>query len=368
VEFTVDGVDIDKEEFFGHSSTMTTPDVEGLYRALAFARDAGCDTFVMEASSHALAARRLDGMKVDAGAFTNLSSEHLDRHGDMESYFRAKSSLADLSDIFIVNCDDKYGMRMFDSCINSFGVSADKDLIGKMAGRLFASAENVSLLADGVEYDFYYEGGCARIFSPTPGRFALYNTLLAASIALSLGVSPGSISGALQTFRGAPGRMERISGGAGVPEVLIDYAHTPDALEKAMRDVRETHNGRRLIVLFGCGGDRDKSKRALMGRAAGRLADTVIITGDNPRGEDPDAIIEDILKGVAGSNVKVIPDREEALCFAVEISSERDVILCCGKGHEKYIIDKCGKHYFDEKAILTRELQRKYGKDYKKSL
>ncbi|MBQ7669908.1 MAG: UDP-N-acetylmuramoyl-L-alanyl-D-glutamate--2,6-diaminopimelate ligase [Clostridia bacterium] len=358
VEFSVNGCEIDKEEFFGISSSMTTPGVKDFFRALALMRNRGCDFAVAEASSHALAAKRFDGAKIDLGIFTNLTPEHLDRHGDMETYFKAKERLADLSARFLVNSDDGYGRRILESKQGSVGFSAEASC-GAMRN-LFAVAENIAVNDNGNEYDLRYDGGVVHISTEISGRFALYNTLCAAAAALLLGIPGDIVSGSLAGFSGVKGRMERIVRKEGLPSVIIDYAHTPDAIEKALIEAGRFCRGK-LIVVFGCGGDRDREKRAPMCRAACTLADLAIITGDNPRDEDPDRIISDILKGAVGNNYIVERDRETALKLAVERSCENDVILCCGKGHENYIIDKCGKRPFDEKRILLSAVTDKFG-------
>lgn len=358
VSFSVNGCEIDKEEFFGRISSMTTPVAKDFYRALALMRDKGCDNAVVEASSHALAARRFDGAGIDLGVFTNLTPEHLDRHGDMETYFKAKERLADLSERFLVNYDDSFGKRILESKHNSVGFSAEAS--SGEARNLFAVSENIIIGDYGNEYDLRYDGGSVHISTKISGRFALYNTLCAAASALLLGVSEDIISESLSSFSGVKGRMERIVFKEGLPAVIIDYAHTPDALEKALIEAGRFCKGK-LIVVFGCGGDRDREKRAPMCHAACTLADLVIITGDNPRNEDPDVIISDILKGAVGNNCIVERDRETALKLAIERSCEKDVVLCCGKGHENYIIDKCGKRPFDEKGILLSAVTDKFG-------
>lgn len=355
VALTARGEEIDKEKFYGGSSTMTTPDADGLFRAIAAIRDAGCDTLVMEASSHALAAKRLDALKPCVGVFTNLSPEHLDFHGDMESYFAAKETLVSLSEKFVVNCDDAYGKRLYEKHPASYGV-------GTAGENIFARAENVSFSPRGVAYDLVCGGKTSRIESPMIGSFALYNTLCASAAAILTGVSADAAADALRDYGGAPGRMERIATGEGLPDVVIDYAHTPEALGKAIEAARTVARGR-VIVVFGCGGERDRTKRAPMGRIASSLADVVILTDDNPRGEDPEEIIADIMSGAYG-DVKVVRGRETALWCAVETATEKDLILCCGKGHEKYIIDKRGKRPFDEKDILLEALRCKGGRSF----
>ena len=361
VELRAGGRIINKEEFYPASSaSMTTPDVENFYRALGAIRDEGCDTVVMEASSHSLERKRFSGMKVDLGLFTNLSPEHLDHHADMESYFAAKRNLADISSVFITNTDDPYGYRLFTEYPGSLGIgSYDRH----DPARLFASYRNVTDGGDGVSYDLVYDGESVRLSTPLWGDFGLYNTHAAVSAALALGVPAEKAAGAVRSFGGVPGRMEIPETPEGAPTVIIDYAHTPASLEAVLKNVRR-HFGRRIILVFGCGGERDRTKRSVMGRAARDFADYTIVTSDNPRGEDPEAIISDIVEGFSGSGgYETVPDRADALRRAVEISRPSDVILCCGKGHEKYIIDSSGKHFFDEAAILLEAVGNVYGEN-----
>lgn len=357
-EFLVNGKRINKDEFFPpYSSSMTTPDAENFYRALSYARDEGCDTVVFEASSHALDRKRFAGMRIDLGVFTNISREHLDYHGDMESYFAAKKRLADVSGQMITNVDDTYGMRLFEEYRTSLGMGS------KEASRpLFTRFSDVLHERRGTSYTLTRGLSSRRIETPMWGDFALYNTLAACSAALCLGVGIDVCAESVAKFPGARGRMEVVSARRGEPTLVIDYAHTPDALEKALVCVRRHCKGR-VVLVFGCGGERDVTKRAPMGKAAERYADFTYVTDDNPRGEDPEKITCDIVEGFGDSDsFEVIHDRRRAIRRAVMTSEEGDVVLCCGKGHEQYIIDKCGKRFFDERAILLEALCEKYGK------
>ena len=290
--------------------------------------------------------------------FTNLSPEHLDSHGDMESYFAAKRSLAALSQSFLANCDDPYGRRLFREFDGAYGTSVNVD---GSTEELFAAARNVRRRkGGGVAYDLVSQRGSAMVESPMYGSFAVYNTLCAVSVAMILGVGCADAASYVRSFRGAKGRMEKVFGEEGTPAAVIDYAHTPDALEKALKNVRAECRGR-LILVFGCGGDRDRTKRAPMGRIAGSCADFSFVTEDNSRTEKTEDIIREIIKGFKEDNYEVVPDRREAILRAVDAAREGDVILCCGKGHEKYIIDNCGKRFFDEEAILRGALAEKYG-------
>ncbi|MBQ7714963.1 MAG: UDP-N-acetylmuramoyl-L-alanyl-D-glutamate--2,6-diaminopimelate ligase [Clostridia bacterium] len=345
---TVGSAEEEVRLFAGEESTMTTPDVATVYKAAYLAKRSGCGALVLEASSHALSRRRLDAFRIDAGVFTNLSRDHLDYHGDMETYFNEKRRLVSLCGEFLSNADDPYGARL----IKEDGALAYGTERGSIP--LFAEAKNISFSSLGVSYDLIMSDASVRISSPVFGTFGVYNTLAAASAALLLGVDARDAAKALATFEGVPGRMEEIRRGDYI--ALIDYAHTPDALKKALINVKR-HYGRRVILVFGCGGDRDRSKRAPMGRAASRYAYHTVITEDNSRSEDVLDIIDDITEGIAkGASCEVIPDRERAIRRAVSLAGREDVVLCCGKGHEKYIIDKNGKRPFDERQIIESAL------------
>lgn len=341
--------------------SMTTPDPEILYRSLHMMKEKGCDAVVLEASSHALELRKLDGLRIDVGAFTNLTPEHLDFHHDMESYYLAKRRLCEMSDRFIVNIDDPFGKRLWSEFPSSRGISCVPEN---------AADENAFATAvvyrdsgfNGIEYMYYSKKAIFEIKSPMWGKNALYNTMCAASIALELGVDASVISDALRSFRGVKGRLEEVCSGKGMARVIIDYAHTPDALEKALATVKGLMAGRgRLILVFGCGGDRDTEKRSVMGRIAEKNADYTFVTSDNPRNEDPEKIISMIKEGMGDiSRYTCVTDRREALCKAIAMSRAGDVVLVCGKGHEEYIIDKRGKRPFPEREIILNAVREKY--------
>ena len=351
VGLTIAGEEISRKEFYSPgASTMTTPGAKDLYKALGAMRDAGCDIAVVEASSHSLHAKRFDAAKIDLGIFTNLSHDHLDFHGDMENYYRTKSTLADISHRFIANCDDPWGHRLF----------REKRCLGITArGRAgcFIGAENFKTGRAGSEYDAVTRDGRVHITTPQVGEFALYNTLSAFAASYVLGVDTKCAVRALSEYRGARGRMEHIELGYGYPDVYIDYAHTPASLEAALRCARRICKGK-LAVVFGCGGERDRTKRAPMGEIAHRLCDRVFLTSDNPRAEDPEAIISDVQGGNKYDNFTVIPDRAEAIRSALSASLPPDVLLIAGKGHEDYITDKNGTRRFDEREILRGALEK----------
>ncbi|MBQ7320523.1 MAG: UDP-N-acetylmuramoyl-L-alanyl-D-glutamate--2,6-diaminopimelate ligase [Clostridia bacterium] len=334
-------------------ANMTTPDPEDLYRMLAEMVSDGVDTVIMEATSHALALGKLDALHFDVAVFTNLTPEHLDFHGDMEQYFLAKSKLFDMCDLAVINGDDPYGARLAGQ------VSCPVRLCSaKRAAADYLADDIEDHGVHGVTYRIRSRNARTTVRCPIPGTFSVMNSLQAASVALERGKTPGCIHDALAALGGVSGRMERVR----LPleaeyTVFVDYAHTPDALENLLRTARGFCRGEnRLILLFGCGGDRDRGKRPLMGELAARLADLVIVTSDNSRSEEPRQIMEEILVGMRAcpeTPYIAIEDRREAIGYAIAHAGEGDVILLAGKGHESYEIDKTGRHPFDEKAIAA---------------
>ncbi len=366
---------------------MTTPDPEFFFGAATRMRDAGCGYFLYEASSESLALRKTAAITPDIAVFTNLSPEHLDSHGTMEEYFRAKASLFDGVPLGVVNADDAWAARLplmyprteFIRCAvrsNGSGGSDGSDGSAGAAGGNRAVGAHDAAAADirshglkGIGYTYFSARAAFRAESPLIGRFSVYNTMQAAACALRLGVDAVRIREALAGFRGVPGRMCPVpTADRRAPAVFIDYAHTPEALRAALGTLREclredrSAKGARLIALFGCGGDRDRSKRPLMAKAAQEFADEVVVTSDNPRTEDPDAIFGDILAGIDKTKPFVlIPDRERAVRYAVGLAREGDAVLLAGKGHEKYEITADGKRPFDEEEIARGALAERPG-------
>ncbi len=353
------------------TANMTTPDPEELYKIFAALREEAknfsheAPAVIMEVTSHALLLDKLAPLSFDGAVFTNLTSEHLDMHGTMENYYQAKLRLFRKSRLAVINADDSYGRRLLtepDTSVETWHLchmapltkSADVSHPGIHCDRIYAG--QIKLLGSGgVEYRLMSPRARVRIFCPIPGEFTVSNSMEAAVMALLLGIPPGRIKEALNSFPGVPGRMERVPLGEHVGfSVFLDYAHTPDALENLLITAKRfRRKGERIVLLFGCGGDRDPSKRPLMAAVASRLADTVIVTSDNSRTEDPMAIIEDILRGMDGDcDYVVIPDRKEAIQYVIRQAKRGDVILLAGKGHETYEIDKNGRHAFSEKTIV----------------
>ena len=314
---------------------FTTPLVLRLHALLAELRDEGASAVAMEVSSHALDQGRVDGVHFDVGVFTNLTRDHLDYHGDMASYGAAKKRLFDWPGLraAAVNLDDAYGRELFEAVggkVRVFGFSS------RGATHAAVRAEDVQLDGSGIRFMLHAGGQAHPVRSALLGRFNIDNLLGVAATLFALGNAPALIADILSQLSPVDGRMNRLGGEGGLPLVVVDYAHTPDALEQALASLR-AHAAGRLIGVFGCGGERDTGKRPQMAQAAERLADTVIVTDDNPRHEDGDAIVADILAGFAdASRVQVQRDRAAAIRQAILMASPNDVVLIAGKGHEPY--------------------------------
>ena len=317
------------------SATHTTPDPVALLQLIARMRDHGCRGVAMEVSSHGIHQKRVASIGFDACVFTNLSQDHLDYHGTMDNYFRAKA------DWFHALAADPHGKKPV-AVINaddSFGAELADELDGKMPLIRFGfgvhcdfRANNFMQSARGMEFELSTKGKSYLVRAPLIGRFNAYNLLAALAAAHACGIRPREALAALANAPQVPGRMENV-GNAGGATVFVDYAHTPDALENSCRTLKEL-NPRRLITVFGCGGDRDRGKRPLMAAAAARHSDACVLTSDNPRSEDPLAILHEIEAGIGGKNHCIIADRAEAISFAVQNSLSGDIILIAGKGHE----------------------------------
>jgi UDP-N-acetylmuramoyl-L-alanyl-D-glutamate--2,6-diaminopimelate ligase len=317
------------------SGERTTPDVITVHRLLAGFRARGVDHVAMEVSSHALDQGRVDAVDFDIAVFTNLTRDHLDYHGTMDAYFEAKAKLFARPGLgaAVVNLDDPWGRRLF-----AAGTSAARVLGASATGAEGATlrASNLDLGGHGIAFDLDAPVGRGRVVSPLLGRFNVDNLLAVAGVLGALGVDAQGVAGALSRLQPVAGRMNRLGGGSGEPLVVVDYAHTPDALEQALASLR-AHTARRLICVFGCGGERDVGKRPQMGAIAERLADVVLVTDDNPRGEDGDAIVAGIVAGFAQPDrVRIVRDRAQAIAEAVALAGEGDTVLVAGKGHEAY--------------------------------
>ncbi len=318
---------VGEEVLPAHRTTPESYEVQQLLREMA---DAGCTHVVMEASSHALVLHRLDGLRFRAGIFTNLTQDHLDFHGTMEAYRDAKGLLFRQSDTAVLNLDDEAG-RYF-----ARTVAVPRLTYSERRDEADLTAKNLRLFPDRVEFEAVAAGAISRVRLPIPGGFTVYNALGVLTCGLALGLPLADCADALAKAPGVKGRIEVVPVPADFA-VIIDYAHTPDALENILTAVRDFTAGR-VICLFGCGGDRDRTKRPQMGAIAGSLADVAVVTSDNPRTEEPEAIIRDILPGLEGTAAQVVvePDRRAAIRRALSLAKPGDTVVLAGKGHETY--------------------------------
>ena len=338
--------------FFGEvarESARTTPESLELYGILREMVDAGMTCAAMEVSSHSLALDRVLGLQFAAAAFTNLTQDHLDFHGDMETYFAAKALLFDRCDTAVYNLDDRWGMRLAQEKTCPAITFSAKENAAELV------VKNVRLLPDGVQAVVVRDCDIARLNLPIPGMFSVYNALTAAGCCLALGLTLEQITEALTTASGIKGRAEIVPTDRDFT-VMIDYSHTPDSMENILRTVRGYAKGR-IIGLFGAGGDRDKEKRPLMGKIGAQGCDLCIVTSDNPRSEEPQAIIGDILSGMdSKARPKVIVDRREAIAWAVQNARKDDIIVLMGKGQETYQEIRGEKIHLDEREEVAKAL------------
>ena len=330
---------------------LTTPDALRMQRALYRLRSQGSGHVVLEASSQGLEQGRLVGVDVDIAVFTNLGHDHLDDHGSMESYAAAKGKLFTPGSIghAILNIDDPFGRRLAGKCrrhcgVTTYALNAAADVV----------ANDIGCTTSGLRFGVLARGRRFAIRSRLLGRFNVLNLLATFSALLAQGVSPEQSASLLDRLNPVRGRMQRIVGHGRC--VIVDYAHTAQALEALLKACREMTSGR-LICVFGCGGERDRDKRSRMGDAASRLAEAVIVTDDNPRNEDPRRIVDEILRGVAGGGVaSVIHDRERAIHHAVSIAGQDDCVVVAGKGHEAFQFTGNERRQFDDVAVVRRVL------------
>lgn len=332
-------------------TTPEAPDVQGMLRDMA---DAGCGACVMEVSSHALALKRVDGTRYAAAVFTNLTRDHLDFHEDMDRYFAAKRRLFEMlpdGAPSVVNVDDRRGALLASTrhpCV-TFGVDAPADVR--------PTGLPASLAA--LDFEVRTPAGALRLRSPLAGRFNVYNLLAAAATGVALGLSPDAIESGLSSVAAVPGRFQVVSSAADDVTVIVDYAHTDDALRNLLEAVRAIA-GARLTTVFGCGGDRDRAKRPLMGDVAARLSDLLIVTSDNPRSEDPERILDDIERGIPPQQARLrVADRREAIRAAIDQAGPGDVVVVAGKGHEKYQVVRDRVLPFDDVAVASEALERR---------
>ena len=338
---------------------FTTPDALHCHQWLAEMRDQGIDEISMEVSSHALEQGRVNAIHFDCGVFTNLSRDHLDYHGDMQSYALAKAGLFSMPGLksAVINVDDEYGRKL------AAGLSKEIKLIRYGLDEQYqpdVSGRDLKLTAEGLSMQVQTPWGSAKLHVPMLGRFNASNALAVLAVLGQKALPFTQIISRLEKLQPVAGRMQCL-GGDDLPLVVVDFAHTPDALEQALLAVREHVSGQCYCV-FGCGGDRDQGKRALMGEVATHFADQIILTNDNPRSENPQKILADIQSGINASKpIKIETDRAAAIAFAITQASAGDVILIAGKGHEDYQIVGSKKHAFSDVLEVEKQLKIKAG-------
>ena len=344
-------------------AARTTPEAPDVQQLLAEMLAAGCRSAVMEVSSHALALRRVDGMRFAAAIFTNLTRDHLDFHADMEAYFAAKRRLFEMLEPDapgVINVDDPRAPALVAACGRSltYGIAAAADV----------TPGPLTLALDGLALDIRTPKGSLSVRSKLVGRPNVYNILAATAAAVALDVPLEAVAAGVHALPGVPGRFEVVSSPADDVTVVVDYAHTDDALRNLLETARPLAP-KRLVTVFGCGGDRDRTKRPLMGMVAARLSDVVVITSDNPRSEDPARIIEEIRRGITPgatsgrrAEVMAVVDRAEAIERAVLMAGAADLVLIAGKGHEKY--QQIGDRVlpFDDVEVARQALARRQAK------
>ena len=340
----------------GHreSAPLTTPGPLAVHAMLAAMAAAGTDTAVMEVSSHALEQQRVGGVTFAGALFTNLTQDHLDFHHDMLSFFKAKARLfldgpRNGDRAMAINADDEWGRRLLELCPSALAYG----LHNALPGQRLLRGELLSAGTDGCRLRMTLGRESWELHSPLVGAFNAANLLAVQALALEMGVTPDQL-GALSGFAGVCGRLERVPNPRGL-HVFVDYAHTPDALENVLKALRGA-GFRRIVAVFGCGGNRDRTKRPRMGQAVAKYADVAVLTSDNPRFEDPEAILRDVLPGLADARETVVEvDRRTATARGLELIGPDDALLIAGKGHEDYQIVQGVKHHYSDQEVV-REL------------
>lgn len=332
-----------------YHTERTTPEAYDLFELFRNMADKKCDYCVMEVSSQGLEQGRVDGCMFETATFTNLTQDHLDVHGTMENYYQAKKLIFSLCKKAVINTDTDYGRRYFSE------IDCEKISFGEKNADLTAS--DIKLSANGVSYMCTADNESCKVDFAMPGDFNVSNSLGVIATMKALGFDTKKTAGLLREFGGVRGRAEVVETGRDFT-VICDYAHTPDAIENILSAIKSSADGR-VVCLFGCGGNRDARKRPLMAKVAADNADFVIVTSDNPRNEDPEAIIKDVLEGIKDTKTPyvTIADRREAIHWAVKNAQPKDVIVLCGKGHEDYQILAGGvKIHFDEREVVMEAL------------
>ncbi len=327
-------------------SERTTPESLELQRLFKEMVDEKVEYCVMEASSHSLYLNRVYSVEFCEAIFTNLTRDHLDFHKTFENYYQAKLILFKNTLNSIINIDDKYGARVYKDAIGNkvtYAIEKPADV----------KADNINMHSRGVEFDVTYKSEKKHINLNIPGKYNVLNALGSIGACINEGIKLDVVKSGLEKLKAVPGRCELVTDGYNLGyEVIVDYAHTPDGLENILKSVREFTNGK-LIAVFGCGGDRDNTKRPIMGKIGTDLSDFAVITSDNPRTEDPMEIIDEVVSGIEKQDYIVIENRREAIKKAMEIAKEGDVIVIAGKGHEDYQILKDRTIHFDEREIVA---------------
>ncbi|MBR0102420.1 MAG: UDP-N-acetylmuramoyl-L-alanyl-D-glutamate--2,6-diaminopimelate ligase [Selenomonadaceae bacterium] len=333
----------------------TTPNVIDLQHILADMRERKVQVVIMEVSSHALAEHRVAGVEFDTAIFTNLTQDHLDFHGTMKNYLRAKARLFDMvsrrghkqNKTAVINIDDAASGEILKHC------SCDKILYGLNSSANLRGAE-LEIKSDGMKFKIRGGFGVMNLGLHVTGLFNVYNVLAAVGAALAENIRPDIIKQALENFKSVPGRFERIFSDAPF-EVIVDYAHTPDGVKNVLETARQIVKGK-VITVFGCGGDRDHSKRPIMGKLAAELSDIVIATSDNPRTEDPEKILDEVEAGIGDKIHERIADRRAAIFRAIELAEAGDVVLILGKGHETYQLLNTGRIHFNDREVAKEAI------------
>lgn len=329
-------------------ATSTTPDTIELNQMLRIMADESCDDVVMEVSSHSLELKKVKGIDFNVGVFTNLTQDHLDFHKTMENYCKAKAKLFKMCHYGVINADDPWADKIAEGAtcdIMTYSIDKQSDL----------QAKDIEYLMDRVHFTVNINGSDVRFELKVPGRFSVYNALAAIGAMLSMGIDVENIKEGINNIKGVPGRIQNIPNDKGF-NVIVDYAHTPDGLENIINAVREFTKGR-IITVFGCGGDRDRTKRPIMGKIVAELSDIAVVTSDNPRSEEPNSILKEIEVGVKPitDNYEMIVDRKEAIKKAIQMAQKGDSVIIAGKGHENYQILGDKTIHFDD-AEVAKEI------------
>ena len=340
----------------GHNEAapLTTPDALSVHAMLAAMAKAGVDVAVMEVSSHAIDQQRVCGVPFSGAAFTNLTQDHLDYHKNMESYFQVKArlflELPRPDKAMAVNADDPWGRQLLELCPTALSFGLQKGALNKrhLWGELLSAG------TEGCHMRMHLEGSKWELRSPLVGAFNASNLLAVQAVALEMGIEPDAFK-SLESFTGVSGRLERVDNPQGL-NVFVDYAHTPDALENVLQALRGA-GFKRVVTVFGCGGNRDRTKRPLMGEAVARWSDVAVLTSDNPRFEEPEAILQDVLPGLKTAREVVVEvDRREATIKALKMLGKDDALLIAGKGHEDYQIIQGVKHHYSDQEVVREFL------------